>query len=87
MVLVFFPWTEPVKGGVGRLFFKTLDGCFPRWHGLHMILNRNYVKMAYKTMASMGNIIKGHNSRSLRTYLDDKDKDKKEDKTVHLPKM
>ena len=60
------PFSENVKTPIGRIFFKLLDQHFPKDHPLHKILNRNTVKMSYRTTPNMKKIISAHNSKILK---------------------
>ena len=65
------PWFNPpfcrtVATNVGRKFLGLLDSCFPPGHPLHQTLNRNTVKLSYRTMPSLSRIIAGHNRQVLR---------------------
>ena len=60
------PYTLHVSTNVGRKFLHLVDTCFPPGHLLHGLLNRNTVKVSYRTMASMGQVLQQHNSKVLR---------------------
>ena len=40
-----------------------LDKCFPPTHPCHKVLNRQTIKISYRTMPNLGNIIANHNSK------------------------
>ena len=46
-------------------FLNLLDTCFPPTNKLHKILNRNTVKISYKCMPNMKQIISKHNKTIL----------------------
>ena len=48
---------------VGAKFLKIIDTCFPNGHPLHKIINRNTVKISYRTMPNMKQILTMHNSK------------------------
>ena len=50
---------------VGKKFFNALDSSFPPGHPLHKLLNRNTVKLSYRTMPNMGQNIARHNTKIL----------------------
>ena len=60
------PYCKTVSTNVGKKFLGLLDSCFPPGHPLHHILNRNAVKLSYRTMPSLRRIIAGHNRQVLR---------------------
>ena len=60
------PWAMNVKTNVGAKILKLVDKHFPKGHPLHKILNRNTVKVAYRTTPNMKKIIASHNSKILR---------------------
>ena len=57
------PWSENVSSNVGANFFKKLDACFPTCHPLHKIMNRNSIKLSYRCMPNMGQVISRHNHK------------------------
>ena len=59
------PYSSNVKTSIGRKFFKLLDQHFPKNHPLHEIINRNTVKMSYRTTPNFKKIISAHNSKIL----------------------
>ena len=52
-------------GRLGKQFLNLLDTCFPSTNKLHKILNRNTVKISYKCMPNMKQIISNHNKTIL----------------------
>ena len=61
------PYSLNVKTNVGARFLKLIDSCFPPFHPLAKILNRNTVKMGYCCMPNMGQAINKHNSKIYST--------------------
>ena len=55
---------------VGREFLSLLDRSFPPYHPLSKIFNRQTVKLSYKRMPNMAEVVSGQNTRKLR---DDRD--------------
>ena len=66
------PFSVNVKTNVGAQFFKLLDKHFPKGHPLHKALNRNTVKMAYKTTPNFKKVISSHNAKILNKSQEDK---------------
>lgn len=48
---------------VGKMFFKILDECIPKEHPLYKMINRNKIKLSYRTSPNFGRIIKGLNKK------------------------
>ena len=48
---------------MGALFLKIRESCFPPSNPLHKIFNRNTVKVSYRTMPNMKQIISMHNAQ------------------------
>ena len=40
-----------------------MDACFPTCHPLHKIMNRNSIKLSYRCMPNMGQVISRHNHK------------------------
>ena len=59
------PFCKSVITNVGREFLKILDKCFPPDHPCHKALNRQTVKVSYRTMPNLGHIIASHNSKMI----------------------
>ena len=59
------PYSENVKTRVGKIFFKLLETHFPTGHPLRKVINKNTVKMSYRTTPNMKKIIGAHNSKIL----------------------
>ena len=45
-----------------NFFLKVVDKLFPRTHGLHKIFNRNSIKVSYRCMSNVQQLIKKHNN-------------------------
>ena len=65
------PYSSNVKTSIGRQFFKLLDRHFPKNHPLHKIINRNTVKMSYRTTPNFKKIISAHNLKILNERTPD----------------
>ena len=65
------PYSSNVKTSIGRQFFKLLDQHFPKNSPLHKIINRNTVKMSYRTTPNFKKIISAHNSKILKEKTPD----------------
>ena len=57
------PFSQNVSTNVGAKFLKLIDTCFPPSHPLSKIINRNTVKVSYRCMPNMGQVISRHNSK------------------------
>ena len=57
------PYSQNVSTNVGGRFLKLIDTCFPPFHPLAKIINRNTVKISYRCMPNMGQAISRHNNR------------------------
>ena len=60
------PFSENVKTKVGAKFFKLLDTHFPEHSPLRKIINKNTVKMSYRTTPNFRQIIAAHNAKILK---------------------
>ena len=60
------PWAQNVKTNIGALFLKDVDDCFPVGHPLRSILNRHTLKISYRTMPNMAQIISRHNAQIVK---------------------
>jgi hypothetical protein len=63
------PWSQNVKTNVGAKFIKSVDESFPPGHPLHSILNRHTLKVSYRTMPNMAQVVSKHNSLIQRQQL------------------
>ena len=57
------PFSQNVSTNVGAKFLKLIDSCFPPYHPLAKIMNRNTIKVGYRCMANMGQVINRHNAK------------------------
>ena len=55
------PYSSNVSTNVGARFLKIIDKCFPPTNPLNKIINRNKVKVSYKTMPNMKEVLGRHN--------------------------
>ena len=60
------PYSMNVKTNIAREFLQLLDKHFHANHHLHMVFNRNNVKVSYSCMPNTSSIIKAHNKRILQ---------------------
>ena len=60
------PFSNNVKTKVGALFFKALDKNFPKDNPLSKLINRNRVKMSYRTAPNFRSIISSHNKKLIQ---------------------
>ena len=63
------PYSKNVKTNIGGRFLKLIDKCFPKYHPLHKIVNRNTVKLSYKCMPNFKATISRHNQKLLKREL------------------
>ena len=59
-----------VKTNVGKFFLQLIDKHFPKTNPLSKIINRQKVKLSYRTTQNMKQIISSHNSKVLRKSAD-----------------
>ena len=80
------PFTKQIDRGtsVGRKFFTIIDTCIPKTHPLHKIINRNTIKMSYRTMPNFGKIVKGLNKKVTDKFI--KKRQKESDKNLNESK-
>ena len=57
------PFSRNVATNVGAKFLKIIDKCFPPSNPLAKIINRNTVKISYRCMPNMGQVINKHISK------------------------
>ena len=57
------PFSLSVSTCTGKRFLSLIDKCFPPSNPLHKILNRNTVKVSYRTTPNMKTLIKQHNQK------------------------
>ena len=59
------PFAANVKSRVGEKILKLVKDSFPPSNALHEIVNKNTVKVSYRTTSNIGQIIAGHNRKLL----------------------
>ena len=59
------PYSKHVASNIGKQFLNLLDTCFPPTNKLHKILNRNTVKLSFRCMPNVKQIIPNHNKTIL----------------------
>ena len=57
------PFSLSVKTKIGDEFLRALDECFPSYHPLSKIINRNTVKLSYRCMPNIKQSINRHNQQ------------------------
>ena len=57
------PFSSNVSTNIGAKFLNLVDTCFPPSHPLSKIINRNTVKISYRCMPNMGQVIAKHNHK------------------------
>ena len=60
------PFSANVSTDIGAKFLRIIDTCFPKDHILHKIINRNTVKISYRCMPNMQQVISMQNSKILK---------------------
>ena len=60
------PYSLSVKTNVGKIFLQLIDKHFPKTNSLSKIVNRQKVKLSYRTTPNMKKIISSHNAKILR---------------------
>ena len=60
------PFNKAVKTNVASTFLSIIDSCFPTDHPLRSIINRNTVKVSYRTMTNMSRVISKHNTKVIK---------------------
>ena len=60
------PYSLSVKINVGKIFLQLIDKHFPKTNSLSKIVNRQKVKLSYRTTPNMKKIISSHNAKILR---------------------
>ena len=60
------PWAMNVKTNIGGKFLKLIDKHFPKDNPLSKIINRNTIKVSYRTTPNLKRIITSHNSKILK---------------------
>ena len=57
------PYSANVATNIGAKFLRIVDKCFPPAHPLSKIINRNTVKISYRCMPNMSQLLAKHNSK------------------------
>ena len=57
------PYSANVDTNIGAKFLNLIDTCFPQGNPLRKIINRNTVKLSYRTMPNMKQILSRHNAK------------------------
>ena len=60
------PFNKGVRTNVAATFLQIIEACFPPDHPLRPILNRNTIKVSYRTMTNMTQVISKHNHKVIR---------------------
>ena len=60
------PYSITVKTNVGKIFLQLIDKHFPKSNHLNKIINRQKIKVSYRTTPNMKKIISSHNSKVIR---------------------
>ena len=75
------PYSINVKTKVGQKYLQLVEKCFPKTGPLGKILNRNTLKVSYRTTPNLKQIISSHNKKVLST-----NSEKPEEKLCSCPK-
>ena len=59
------PYSANVRTNVAKKFLKIVNKNFPKTHPLHVLFNRNNLKVSYSCLPSMSSIISSHNKNVL----------------------
>ena len=57
------PYSVSVSTNIGAKFSRMIDTCFPPQNILHKKINRNTIKVSYRCMPSIGQVISTQNSK------------------------
>lgn len=60
------PYNKAVKTNVASTFLSIIDSCFPPGHQLRPLINRNTIKVSYRTMTNMSKVIAKHNTKVIK---------------------
>ena len=61
------PYNQNVKSNIGKSFLNLIKKHFPPHHKFRPIFNKNNIKISYSCMPNIGDIIKGHNSKIIKS--------------------
>ena len=64
------PFSKNVQTNVGEKFLKLIDKHFPKGSDLSKLINRNNVKISYRCLPNLENIISKHNAKVTRAPTD-----------------
>ena len=64
------PWSSNVSTNIGGKFLMMIDDCFPPAVPLSKIINRNTVKVSYRCMPNMKQILSKHNAKVAKPQQD-----------------
>ena len=65
------PYSMSVKTNVGKIFLQLIDKHFPKTNTLSKIINRQKIKLSYRTTQNIKQIISSHNAKVMRKSADD----------------
>ena len=57
------PYNKGVKTNVASTFLAIIESCFPPGHPLRGVFNRNTIKVSYRTMTNMAQVVAKHNHK------------------------
>ena len=57
------PYSMNVSTCIGAKFLRIIDTCFPPSHVLHKIINRNTIKVSYRCMPNVNQLLSRHNAK------------------------
>ena len=60
------PYSANVKTNVGKIFMRLVDKHFSRHHNYYKLFNRNNIKLSYRCMPNMNNVIPKPNSKIMK---------------------
>ena len=65
------PFSADVETNIGKLFFKAMEENFGEDHPLRKIINKNTIKMSYRTCPNFKKIISSHNAKLTKAMCPD----------------
>ena len=63
------PYSKTIKTNIGKEFLKIIREEFPKGHPLYPVINKNNIKVSYRCMPNMSQIINSHNRKILRNTV------------------
>ena len=63
------PFNKNVSTDIAKQFLNLIDQHFPKSNKLHVIFNRNTVKVSYSCTQNMSSMIKSHNKKVINKYV------------------